>query len=208
MKKFFVASVFLGVASMAQAAFIQCAPAQADTVVNAGGVTANYTCNTGAGGGAGSVDDNLNGDNYFIQTVRVQISGTFQENNGTPGANFSVLFTTNNIAVPAAIGVLSCTANGVAGAPPASTPNQALGACTATSAFSAVAGGPDSLASFGVSVTGGPGSNPLPFNASASVFYEVTATTPTTPPPGIPEPSTYGMIGAGLLSFCLVRRRS
>lgn len=206
MKKFFVSSVFLGLASMAQAAFIQCTPAQADTVVNATGTTANFTCNPGAGAGAGAADDNVSGDSFNIQTIRIRLSGTFQENAAPDGSTYSVLFTTNNIATPAAIGILTCTATGTEGNPPASN-NQALGACNATSGFVAVAGSPDEIPSFGISVTGGPGSSPLPFNASASIFYEVTATTPDVPPPSIPEPSTYAMMGAGLLSFYMVRRR-
>ena len=40
--------------------------------------------------------------------------------------------------------------------------------------------------------------------SSASVLYEVTA---TQPPAGTPEPGTYAMMAAGLVSFYMVRRR-
>lgn len=208
MKKIFVASAFLGLATMAQAAFIQCSPAQADTVVNATGQTATFTCNPGQGVGAGAADDNWASDGFNVQTIRIRVSGTFQENAAPTGASYSVLFTgaegSSEFVIPS--GSISCTASGSEGVAPA-TSNQALGACSATSAFVSVTGTPDVVSSFQVTVSGGAGSTPLPFNGSASVLYEVTASAPT-PPPSIPEPSTYAMMAAGLVSFYMVRRRA
>jgi PEP-CTERM motif len=199
MKKIFVASVFLGLASMAQAAFINCTPGQLDVVVNSTGQTSsNFTCSPGAGAGAGTADDNVNGDGAVITGIRLRVSGTFQENAAVIGQSYSVLYTTNN---GSGFTNVSCTATATGDAN-----NQAVGACSSSAgAFLAVGGSPEFIAAFTVTVTGAPGSTPLPFNASASVLYEVTATTPSGP---VPEPTTYAMMAAGLLSFYMVRRKS
>ena len=185
---------------MAQAAFINCTPGQLDVVVNSTGQTSsNFTCSPGAGAGAGAADDNVNGDGFSITGVRLRVSGTFQENAAVIGQSYSVLYTTAN---GSGYTNVSCTAsaNGDAN-------NQAVAACSsAAGAFLAIGGSPDSLAAFTVTVTGAPGSTPLPFNASASVLYEVTATTPTQPQ--VPEPATYAMMAAGLVGFYMIRRKA
>ncbi len=189
MKKIFVASVFLGLASMAQAAFISCAPPQGDVVVNAVGQSQIFTCNVGG--------NNVDGDSLTITDIRIRVSGTFQENAAPTASSYSVLYSSTNTGVGFAIGNVGCTATGSENGA-----NQALGNCVGTSAVAAVAGAPDSVASFTVTVSGGAGSTPLPFNGSASVSYEVTTASP------IPEPATYTLLGVGLVGFYLARRKA
>ncbi len=197
MNKLFVASMFLGLAAVSQAAFVQCAPPQADVVSGGIGLTVQFTC---APGGSGS-SANVNGDGLAITQIRMRVSGTFQENAAPVGNIYSVLYSSTNNGITLGtgsftLGAVNCTATGIG-----SADNQALGACNQTSSFVAVAGLPDSIPSFLVTVTGAPGSIPLPFNASASVAYEVNTT------PQVPEPATYAMMGAGLLGVYFARRR-
>jgi PEP-CTERM motif len=198
MKKVFVASMFLGLASISQAAFVQCAPPQADVIAAGVGLSTAFTCNPGGSGASA----NVNSDGLAITQIRLRVSGTFQENAAPEGSVYSVLYTSSNNGATLAtgsftLGAVNCTATGIG-----SDANQALGACSQTSSFVAVTGLPDSIPGFTVTVTGTPGSIPLPFNASASVSYEVNTT------PEVPEPATYAMMAAGLLSFYVARRRS
>lgn len=205
MNKTFAASLFLGLASISQAAFIQCTLPQADVVVNSVGTSAAFTCNPGGVGASA----NVGADGLLVTQIRLRISGTFQENAApVEGQSYSVLYSSLNTGATLGTGSftivgLSCTASGVA-----SAEGQALGACTATSAFAAVLDTPDSIPSFTVTVTGGAGSTPLPFNGSASVSYEVTTTTVPDPNPEVPEPATYTMMGAGLVGLFMVRRKA
>jgi hypothetical protein len=203
MKKIFVASVFLGLASMAQAAFIQCTPAQGTVVNDASPSSQEFTCSPGTGG-AGTSDDNVSGDGLNVISISLRVTGTFQENSGDPGEIFTVVFSsTNSLVAPQDPGDPGCTATDAA-----DSNNQALANCVSTTATLGIPA-TDFINTFTVTVNGNSngGGDSLPFNASASVFYEVT-TEGTTPPPTIPEPSTYAMIGAGLVSLFVIRRRS
>ena len=205
MRKLFAASLFLGLASISQAAFISCALPQADVVVNSVSASAVFSCNPGGTGAFANVD----ADGLLVTQIRLRLSGTFQENAApVAGQAYSVLYSSTNTGATLGagsftIGGLSCTASGVANAD-----GQALGACSISSAFVVVLDTPDSIPSFTVTVTGGAGSTPLPFNGSASVSYEVTTTTLPDPSPEVPEPATYTMMGAGLVSIFMVRRKA
>lgn len=190
MKKALIASAFFCLASVSQAAFINCSPPQSTVVDTSGGLTQTFTCNPGG--------NNIAGDGLTITDFKLRLSGTFQESAAIDGLTYSVKFTTNNVSNPAAVGVLTCTASGAEGVSPA-LEGQALGACSTVSSTFAIAGNPDFIPTFQVDVTGAPGSIPLPYNASASVAYEVST---------VPEPATYAMMGIGLVGALLARRRA
>jgi hypothetical protein len=189
MKKLVLALAALS-ASAANAAFIQCAPTQGTVVNDAAGQAIQFTCSPGG--------ENTALDGLLITQIRLRASGTFQENNASSAITY---------AVQLAVGAASGPGWSVAGfsVPITQTSNaggQALGAGSSTTAFSPVAGSPDSLPAFIVTITGGAGSTPLPFNASASLFYEVTTTNSA-----IPEPSTVALLGSALLGLGLFGRR-
>ena len=198
MRTVLLSLAFFGLAASSQAAFIACTAVgtgagQADTVVNATGTSATFNCNLGG--------NNINLDGLNILDIQLRVSSTFQENQAPPSSSYSVLFTSTNT-LGLGIGNVGCTASGnestLGG-------GQILAACSGLSAITPVPGNPDSVAAFQVTVTGQAGSNPLPFNASSSVSYQVNTVAP--PTSGVPEPSTYGMMGTGLIGLYFARRR-
>lgn len=194
MKRIFAAVAFLGLTAVSQAAFIRCSPPQSDVVVNAVGVSTVFFCDPGG--------NNINGDSWAITEIRLRVSGTFQENAAPVGQSYGVLFSSvNNGAALGSgsftLGPVNCSVFGNGDAN-----GQILGACNTVSSWTAVTGAPDSIPAFKVTVTGGSGSTPLPFNASASVAYEVNVTRYAE----VPEAGAYIMVGLGLIGLYLARR--
>lgn len=138
-------------------AMVTCPPDQSTVIRNTMSTPQVFTC--------GAVLDAV--------SVRYRVSLAFQDNSNA-GPALSVLTSTSN---DGGLVNLDCTAVGVTNGD-----SQTLGSCNVVSDWQTVAG----LPTFNVTVTGQPGSNPLPFNASASVSYETV----------VPEPSTLWMIGA------------
>ena len=118
--------------------------------------------------------------------ARLHLSGSFQDNSSL-GPDLSALFT---LTAPG-FAPLSCAATGM------TIGDQTLGACTAVGDWVDIntnAG----LAALAALVNGGAGSDPLPFNASASVRLETE----------VPEPATFGALAIALGLFGLARRHS
>jgi hypothetical protein len=122
------------------------------------------------------------GDSGAVR-ARLHLSGSFQDNSSA-GPLLAALFT---LTAPG-FAPLSCTATGM------TIGDQTLGACTAVGDWVDISG----LAAFAALVNGGAGSDPLPFNASASVRVETET----------PEPATFGALAIALGLFGLARRRS
>lgn len=168
----FLASAAMVLASsMSAGVLTSCPPAQSTVITDAGSTPQVFTCNL-------SQDATM---------VRYKLSLSFQDNSsGGPDLSVFASAVPNN-ALPS----IGCLAIGAT-----NSTDQTLGACTVTSDwFDASA-----LSSFTVTVTGGPGSNPLPFNASASVRYETAE---------VPEPAAAGamLIGGAALAMAGARRR-
>ena len=194
MREIFATVAFLSLTSVSQAALIRCSPPQSDVVVNAAGVSTVFFCNPGG--------NNVNGDGLAITQIRLRVSGTFQENAAPVGQSYGVLFSSINNGTTLGsgsftLGPVNCSVFGDGDAN-----GQILGACNTTSSYVAVTGAPDSIPAFTVTVTGGSSSTPLPFNASASVAYEVGTTTYSE----VPEASAYIMAGIGLIGVYMARR--
>lgn len=158
---------FVLLASALTAGTVQCQPAQSTVVNDATAGFELFTCPGDPGATA----------------ARLVLSGSFQDNSSA-GPDMSVLFrlTADGFAD------LECLAIGV------TIGTQTLGACTVFGDWTSF---PLGLAEFTAVVTGGAGSDPLPFNASASVRQETV----------VPEPGTLALGALGLMVVAASRKR-
>jgi hypothetical protein len=124
----------------------------------------------------GSADFACPGDPSAVK-ARLILSGSFSDNSSA-GPEMSVVFNGTGGGFD-----LTCTAIGV------TFGTQTLGACTATGEWMDVAG----LSAFILTITGGAGSDPLPFLAAASAAVETA----------VPEPAQLFnlLTGFGLVCF-------
>lgn len=156
--------------SMPAGVLTNCPPAQSTVVNNSASTPQVFTCTLDAS----------------ATMVRYSLSLSFQDNSSA-GPDLSVLAS----AVPDnALPSVGCLAVGAT-----TSTGQTLGQCVVTSVwFDASA-----LTTFAVTVTGGSGSDPLPFNASASVRYETA----------VPEPGAASamLIGGAALVMAGPRRQ-
>ena len=187
MRKVLAAAMFLGLASVSQAAFIQCTPSQSDTTTNGAVATSTFTC-SGVGAAAGN-------------QIQIVISDSFNDNTASAGTVVSVIASTSGLVTsPTAgafvIGTVSCTATATAVVNPP-FPGQAVGACTSSTVTSGALSA--AVNSFTIQVSGAKnGANQLPFNSSASVSFQVLT--------GTPEPTSMVLLGSGFLALGLGAR--
>jgi hypothetical protein len=193
LKKFLVIASFLGLASVSQAAFIQCTPNSGDFVNSSATTSTTFTCNPSAAAG------NITGDGLNVTAIQLVISVSAQVTGGTAQQVYSVGETvTNNAGLnnPGSI-VISCTANGLGSCTAGPSDNSGSPATTSV-------GPVDQFGTFTVTVAGLAGANPLPNNGTAAVYYmAVTAPINT----GTPEPSTFAMLGLALSAAGIYARR-
>ena len=155
MKKLALGALFVGLASMAQAAFITCTPSQG-TVVNDGAPSSQvFTCSPGA--------ENVN-DGILLQSLQIVMTGSAQQNAINPslaGTVFGVQFSPTTGGSPVApVGCLATSA--------ANNLGQATQICSGDTGVVNIAGlGLDFIPTFTVTVAGQTsGALPLYFNAS------------------------------------------
>ena len=190
MKKFLVMSfATLAMSVVGSATVVSCVVNQ-DVTGSEGGATVvcgGVTAGTVAGSGAGS----------FISSITLSVKGTFNDSATTPVYNGSVSFAFTEQSAQFAVATISGNAPTVGSGDVGST-----GTLTGSSGALSLA----SLAGFNVGVietllTGGR----FPTNSTVTVSYDYTVTTPGS---GVPEPSTYAMIGLGLSALAFARRRA
>ena len=214
MKKFLIGLVgVMAMSGLANAAYINCLPTNVNVITNSTvviGATATCGTNGAALGGSGNLTGNNTNNGvtgtagglsivapagFLITGIEIKYTGTFQDSSGSNVA-FAVHFSGseqspdfNIVGVPFDV---SETA-----------PGSGIGGATVYQG-SATFAGVASLNAFTFGFSAGPGSNPLPDNASATASFQIQLTQQQT---GVPEPSTFAMLGLALTGVGVYARR-
>jgi hypothetical protein len=126
MTKIFAATLFLGLASISQAAFHCLCTAAVHGCYKQQRWIGSIHVLARRGNDAGAIDDNVAGDGYNVVGLKLLLGGSFQDAGAEPGTIFSVLYTSSNALLAGQNpGNPSCTASATT-----SENNFALGACS------------------------------------------------------------------------------
>ncbi len=188
MQKFFMLAALLAGSTNMFGALVQCSPSVGD-ITNVNGATATvFNC---AGQGVG-------GDNILFTSLNliVQTNGSVTGGQAATAYGATATITNSGGYTDPAVLTLTCTTSGF---PPSCSTGTVQG-----NAISAVAN-LDVIGGFTVTVTGGPnGGQVLLPSAVASVFYDTTEINTGS---GIPEPSTFALLGSALVGLGVFARR-
>lgn len=187
MQKFFMLAALLVGSTNMFGALVQCTPTTGD-VTNVSGVTSSvFTC-----AGQGTL-----GDSILFTSVNIIVQANGSVTGGQASTAYGATATTTNTGGYTNPGILTLTCT-TSGFPPACTTGTQQG-----NALSAVAN-LDVIGGFTVTVAGGVNGGQLVLpSAVASVFYDTTEINTS----GIPEPSTFALLGSALIGLGLLSRR-
>lgn len=186
MQKFFMLAALLAGSTNMFGALVQCSPSVGDITNVSGATSTIFTC-----AGQGTL-----GDSILFTSVDIIVQANGSVTGGQASTAYGATATTTNDGGYSNPGVLTLTCT-TTGFPPACSTGTQQG-----NAVSLVAN-LDVINGFTVTVTGAANGGVLLPSAVASVFYNTTEINTS----GVPEPSTFALLGSALVGLGMLSRR-